>query len=142
MASGSVMRHTSAMFERALLATVAAGGIVAARRAPLGARVAGPLAACLVIGTALGAGLIRWHFMQFATSSEVDPKLPLPEPMNSLLGTLAVLLVTAGPAMAGALAMIAVREARRGSVALAALWVVVIWYVVHWTPWVVRIALS
>jgi hypothetical protein len=115
-------------------------GMVATRRAPLGLRIGGLLAASLLGVTMSGSGLMRWRGMLRANLSEVADTPPLPVPLSFVLETLAVLLVTSGPVAGGALLMLACREANRGSSKRALRYVFGLWYVVHWAPWVVTAA--
>ena len=122
------------------LAILVVIGMVAARRAPLGLRIGGSLAASLLVVTMLGSGLMRWRGMLRANLSEAAETPPLPVPLNFVLEVLAIVLVTSGPVAGGALSMLAYREADRGSSKLALLYVVGLWYVIHWAPWVATAA--
>jgi hypothetical protein len=116
-------------------------GVVAALYAPLGFRIGGALWVSLVGVTVVGAGLSRW-LLDLNLENKGAPPIFLPAPMNSVLGTLGMLLVTAGPVVAGALLMLAYREARAGRITLALLYVVGLLYVVDWAPWVIWSALG
>lgn len=121
------------------IASLVMVGMIVARRARLGLEVGGALVATLLAATVLGVGLAQWRLSLKTNDGDPTPVF-LPAPFGSLLGTVGVLLVTAGPVVAGALLVLAYREGHHGSIALALLYVVGLWYVVHWAPSVIRFA--
>jgi hypothetical protein len=119
------------------LVTLVAIGMRTAWRAPLDLRLGGLLVASLVVVTLLGVELVKWQARINDGRSEVAEQTPLPPPADSALGTLGTLLVSAGPLVVGALLMLACREANRGRADLALLYVVTVFFVAYWAPWVV-----
>jgi len=114
-------------------------GMVLVRHEPLRFRTAWPFVASLSVVTAAGSALLLWRRMLFAGLSEAAEMPPLPVPLDFVVETLGIVLLTSGPLAGGALLMLACREAERGSRMRALIYVCCLWYAAHWAP---RIAAS